>query len=179
MNSKIEIWKPVKNYPDYQVSNFGNVMGKNDQLLKAGKDKDGYLLVVLCQNKLNKSMRVHRLVAETFDLPKRADQYSVDHIDGCKSNNNINNLRWANRSEQQFNQDIYKNNTTGYKGVYFTKGLKKPYRSMISVHGKSQFLGYFQTPEQASQAREKFAQEHHGQFYRPIINNYGTININN
>lgn len=173
-----ETWKPIKNYPEYQVSDFGNVKSKMNQLMKPRKDKDGYLLIDLYKNGIMKNMRIHRLVAETFELPKRKDQKTVDHIDGDRSNNNLSNLRYANQSEQAFNRYTWKNNTSGFKGVDFDQHTNK-YRSRIQIDGKRQSLGYFQTAQQASDAYQAKAMELHGDFYRPIINNNCNVTINN
>lgn len=170
-----EIWKPIENFPNYQVSNFGNVINKNGEMMKQEKTNAGYFRVTLCKKNKHKHFNVHILVAKTFNLPRNPDQTTVDHIDTNIENNHLDNLRWATRSQQQFNRNIQKNNTTGYKGVYFERGR---YRVRVWYNGKNKSLGTFDTPEQASEVREKFAQEIHGEFYRPIFN-HCNITINN
>ena len=178
MNSQNEIWNQVKGSPDYQVSSFGNIKNKNNQLIPL-KDYNGYCRVYLCQNGITKYYYVHRLVAESFELPKRKDQNTVDHIDGNPRNNHVSNLRWANQAEQEHNKGIRSNNTTGFQGVYFCKNRKKnPYQASIHIDSKKYHLGCFPTAEQASKAYQAKAKEIHGQFYRQIINNYGTMTIN-
>lgn len=64
-----EIWKDIIGYEGlYQVSNYGRVKSligryKNVSILKPGLSKSGYLLVVLCKNKIRKNFLVHQLVA--------------------------------------------------------------------------------------------------------------------
>ena len=106
--NKLEVWKDVENYPNYQISNFGNVKSKErytkarkgqiihrkERLLKQLTDSKGYLYVRLYNDKGFKNIKVHRLVANNFlENPNNLPQ--VNHIDGCKQNNNIFNLEFC------------------------------------------------------------------------------------
>lgn len=104
-----EIWKDVDGYAGlYQVSNLGQVksLGKYDRLgryraekIKATVDNgSGYCVVNLKHNGKQKQMTVHRLVAQAF-IPNPDDKPEINHIDGCKGNNCVDNLEWASRSE--------------------------------------------------------------------------------
>lgn len=93
-----EIWRDVLGYEGiYQVSTLGNV--RNIDWRKTGVprlkaqiiDKDGYHIVCLCKNKVQKNVRVHRLVAQAF-LPTFSDRLQVNHKDENKSNNAVTNL---------------------------------------------------------------------------------------
>lgn len=94
-----EIWKPIRNYEDlYKISNLGNVKSlRTNKILKFG-EVQGYLNVSLCKNGKSVSKRVHRLVAEAF-LSKKKNQNIVNHIDGNKQNNNVNNLEWCTQKD--------------------------------------------------------------------------------
>lgn len=87
----------------------------------------------------------------------------IDHINENKSDNRICNLRQANRSQNMFNRGRNKNNTSGFKGVYFCKGTGK-WRSQISIYGKSIKIGRFDTKEDASNAYFEKAKELRGEF---------------
>ena len=88
-----ELWKPIKDFDNYEVSSFGKVRNiKTHRILKSAT-KGGYILVGLCQNGKGKSIGVHRLVAESFiENPENKPQ--VNHIDKNRSNNNVDNLEW-------------------------------------------------------------------------------------
>ena len=93
----MEIWKNIDGYDNYQVSNLGNVKSLNyrrtgkEEILKAGKTKDGYLFVILYKNGERKTYRVNRLVWETFN-GKIPEGYQVNHISEDKTQNNLENL---------------------------------------------------------------------------------------
>lgn len=95
-----EIWKDIKSYKGkYQVSNLGNVYSfKTNRILKPAVNRHGYKLVGLCKNGKLKSCKPHRLVAESF-LPNKDKTLQVNHIDGVKTNNRLDNLEWVTRSE--------------------------------------------------------------------------------
>lgn len=92
-----EVWKPIKDYEKYyEVSNLGNVksLHKNKQkILKPCKSGE-YLRVVLQKNGTSKTNSIHKLVIQHFNETSTPDQ-CINHIDGNKVNNNINNLEWC------------------------------------------------------------------------------------
>ena len=59
---------------------------------------NGYLIVNLCKNNKSKNYLLHRLVAETF-IPNPENKPDINHIDGNKKNNCVNNLEWCTKSE--------------------------------------------------------------------------------
>lgn len=95
-----EIWKDVVGYEGfYEVSNLGNVRRKGKaNNLKGRIHRDGYMLLVLCVNCKGKSFQVHRLVASAF-IVNRKNREQVNHKNGIKSDNRLENLEWATRSE--------------------------------------------------------------------------------
>lgn len=100
-----EIWKDIKGYEGkYQVSNLGNVKSLErfdkynryvkEKILIPRKHTGGYLRVGLSR----KDFYIHRLVAEAF-IPNLKNKKYINHIDGDKTNNNINNLEWCTANE--------------------------------------------------------------------------------
>jgi hypothetical protein len=92
--------KEIKKYPNYFVTKEGLVFSsKTNKFLKFSYDQQGYQRVNLyVGNYKTKTIKVHRLVAETF-IDNIENKKDVNHIDGIKSNNNISNLEWCTRSE--------------------------------------------------------------------------------
>ena len=103
-----EIWKDIPNYETlYQVSTLGRVKSlgnrsnhKKEKIMKQRLTHKGYLRLSLCKNGIQKQKMVHRLIAETF-IPNPNNYEQVNHKDGNKQNNNINNLEWCNNSYNQ------------------------------------------------------------------------------
>lgn len=87
----------------------------------------------------------------------------VDHIDGDRLNNSWNNLRLANKSENMANRVPPKNNTSGFKGVSYSRSRRK-YEVHIMKNRRRQFLGRFTTLSEAAAAYEVAALELHQQF---------------
>ena len=115
----IEEWRDINGYEGwYQVSNLGRIKsldrtvwfkngkGKRDYKGKILKLKyhNGYAMVNLNKNKNLSVLYVHRLVAETF-ISNPNNLPVVNHIDGVKSNNNINNLEWCTYSENNIHAE--------------------------------------------------------------------------
>lgn len=105
-----EIWKPIKNYEElYEVSNMGRVRSlprktTKGKILKPHiQGKNGYSYVSLCKCNIRCTKRVHVLVLNTFMPLNKKDgfdkNYVIDHKDGNKQNNRLQNLEWVTQKE--------------------------------------------------------------------------------
>lgn len=102
--------KPIKHFEAYLISSedgtiYSNAKGKTMFKLKTFTKPDGYLAVSLWDSskrgsKKRKTFLVHRLVAETF-IPNIENKPTVNHKDGIKTNNAVDNLEWATWGEQE------------------------------------------------------------------------------
>ena len=115
-----EEFKDIEGYEGlYQISNYGRVkslerfyyLGNNkiktkEKILKISKNSHGYSHIQLSK-KTPKTMCTHTLVANHFIINVE-NKPTINHIDGNKQNNRVDNLEWATHSEQEFH--AYKNN---------------------------------------------------------------------
>lgn len=103
------------------------------------------------------SVNLHR---EIMNAPKGVQ---VDHINGDGLDNRRSNLRLATNTENSCNQSKQSNNTSGFKGVYWHKVVKK-WQVCIRKNYHLIYIGYYNTPEEAALAYDKAALEHFGEF---------------
>lgn len=91
--------KNIENFEDYTIDSYGNVYSKRkNKYLKQAINRDGYCKVTLQKNKFTKMYSVHRLVAQTF-IPNPNNLPQVNHINGIKTDNRIENLEWVTAKE--------------------------------------------------------------------------------
>jgi hypothetical protein len=90
----------------------------------------------------------------------------VDHRDGNKLDNRIENLRLATEEQNNKNRKKGINNKTGFKGVYETRSETLPYCARINVNGIDKYLGAFKTKEEAALAYAEASKKYHGEFRR-------------
>ena len=159
MEQQVEIFKTVPGLEDYQVSNHGRVIsnkGPNPKFLKPQKDAIGYYHVRLfpqdhslgsyegSRGKKPKLFKVHRLVAETFlDRLDTGEILEVNHKNGDKFDNHVDNLEWVTRSYNMLHswklglrQDAaFKAAPKRHKHLYavFPDGTTKYYRSRVQA----------------------------------------------
>jgi len=85
----------IKDFPNYSISNDGEIMNnKTGRVLAGGYDQDGYRQVILCDKGRRRNCKIHREVALTF-IPNPNNHPIINHKDGVKSNNKIDNLEWC------------------------------------------------------------------------------------
>jgi hypothetical protein len=89
----------------------------------------------------------------------------IDHINGVRNDNRISNLRPADFTGNSRNRGIQRNNTTGFKGVHFSKADGK-FKSAIKVGGQRLHLGFFDTAEAASSAYAAASKRYHREYSR-------------
>jgi hypothetical protein len=90
-------------------------------------------------------------------------EFTIDHKDNYPPNNSWENLRPATNQQNQFNRGKLANNTSGYKGVSFHRQSGKWF-AMIRANGRQNFLGAFDTAEEAGEVYRRAAIELHGEF---------------
>ncbi len=109
-----EVWKDVKGYEGlYQVSSEGRIKSlsrivvnkrvtrkSKEKILKPGLGKAGYFIIILSKDLISKTLSVHRLEAITF-ISNPDNLPEVNHKDGNKQNNDLLNLEWSSKSNNQ------------------------------------------------------------------------------
>lgn len=103
MANENEIWKPLVGYEtEYLISSYGRLKsikhGKSIMLKPHINTRNGYVYYLVSKNGKSKNSRAHRLVALTF-IPTSNTKLQVNHKDGNKTNNRVDNLEWCTQSE--------------------------------------------------------------------------------
>jgi hypothetical protein len=126
INKEVECWFPILNYEGfYEISNLGrvkslkrNVKTKDnkikhlkEKILIPKKDESGYVHVILSKNNIKDIRNVHRLVCENYFKDKNFNKSNVNHKNGIKDDNRLENLEFVTSSENH----KHKFNVLGYK----------------------------------------------------------------
>lgn len=106
----------------------------------------------------NKIGRLHRFILNIID-----ESVVVDHINHNGLDNRKCNLRVCTNAQNICNCHVPKNNTSGVKGVYYSKEKKK-WTVQVSINHKTKYIGRYEKFEDAVEARKKAAKEYYGEF---------------
>ena len=95
-----EIWKTITDFENYEVSNLGNIKSLYKNIILKPQFGTYYLHVSLYKNKKCYNKDIHVIVAKMF-IPNLGNLPEVNHIDGKKHNNNVINLEWCTKSDNE------------------------------------------------------------------------------
>ena len=152
----MEIWKKLNDYPDYEISNLGNVKSlkrKNLIILKPSVDGIGYKQVVLSAYNKIKTIKVHQLVAIAF-LNHKIDGHKivVNHKNFIKTDNRLVNLELVTQRVNCNKKHL--KSSSKYTGVSYDK-VNKKWVSRIRINNIVYHLGVFKNELEASEKYEE------------------------
>jgi hypothetical protein len=160
-----EQWASIDGYKNYQVSWWGRVRNATTaRILKGSLSSNGYLTVGLSKNRKPKTHYIHQLVAREW-VSNPEEKRCIDHIDGSRSNNHWENLRYATHSENNRNTKKRSDCSSVYKGVSIHAQSGK-WQAFIVCNGKNKGLGLFANQREAAEAYNAAAVEFYKEFAR-------------
>lgn len=144
-----ELWHNILGFPGYWVNRKGEILGRKGKKLKSGKSTKGYPQIFLKTKQVKKGFSIHRLVAKYFiynDNPEIKNQ--VNHIDGNKENNSVENLEWCSNKENhehkmRNNLNVALKGSEHHNSVLTEKDVidifksKEPYNKLIKKYNIS------------------------------------------
>lgn len=171
-------WYIIPKYPKYEINHNGDIRNrKTNRILKGSLTPDGYKINML-RGEDNQShfIKVHRLVAEMF-LPNPNNYTIVNHIDGNRSNCNVNNLEWA-TSKQNATVGNVKENMASSRNILINEysGDGSYIRTWVSVLAVAT---YYQTVPSNIQRSLTNGSMSCGHFFRRWNGNNDPINVEN
>jgi hypothetical protein len=128
----------------------GNLYRIKSGKIAGTKKGNGYIMITFNYVK----MLVHRVIWEMHNGPI-PEGYEIDHMNGIRSDNRIENLRLVTRSINNKNKRMQSNNTSGFTGVVFVKQRGK-WNARVKENGIQKNIGSFSTAIEANEAREKY-----------------------
>ncbi len=152
----MEVWKTIKGFENYEVSNLGRVKSlkyNKERILKFSILSNGYKVVDLYNNNIRKTKKIHQLVAIAFlNHNPCGMELVVNHKDFDKLNNNVNNLEIVTNRENTNKKHI--KSSSKYVGVFWESNAKK-WRSRICLKDGRKHLGLFKNEYDAHLAYQK------------------------
>lgn len=133
------MWKTINDRPNYEINELGQVRNKKtNRILKQSIRKDGYCQVMM--GRKTQPLYIHRMVAIAF-IPNPLELPQVDHINGDKKDNRVENLRWATATSNYFgsgyqNRIINKWKPVLAKNVYTGEVINFKSRTAVASYFK-------------------------------------------
>lgn len=111
-----EIWKTIEEYPNYEVSNYGNIRHKRIKQNRKPQDNGkGYLYVAVRDGNKQKHLYVHQTVAKAF-IPNPNNLPQASHLDENRQNNRADNLAWA-TAKENCNMPLHRKRQIYFRGT--------------------------------------------------------------
>jgi hypothetical protein len=112
-------WVKIEDY-EYSISRNGEVRNdKTERILKYCLNSEGYCCVGLHKNNKEKKYLIHRLIAKAF-IENPNNYLCIDHKNGNKKDNSIENLRWCDRSQNNRNRKKWEGTSSSFIGCMFS-----------------------------------------------------------
>lgn len=172
----IEKWKQIPNLP-YEISSLGKIRNLQGKVLKTYIQNSGYEQIKINYQGLHIHKSIHRLVAETF-IPNPLNKEYVNHIDGNKLNNTVDNLEWCTNSEnilhaRKTGLNPYNKPTLGlklkprsnnakqsqYLGVHWDKSRQR-WRAVVVLDKVKYLQKRYDSEYEAALARDECIKQH-------------------
>ena len=150
----------VPDFPNHDIYTDGRVFNRKTKTeLKPCILKSGYICVNLRHNGKQKTYTIHRLLGQCFMVYNcDFNDITIDHIDRNKLNNELSNLRLADRYLQNQNQKLRKTNKLGERNICKINYHWRPFKFTIERHGLID-LQYFSTLEEAIRYRNQYYED--------------------
>ena len=172
----IEKWKQIPNLP-YEISSLGKIRNLQGKVLKTYIQNSGYEQIKINYQGLHIHKSIHRLVAEAF-IPNPLNKEYVNHIDGNKLNNSVDNLEWCTNSEnilhaRKTGLNPYNKPTLGlklkprsnnakqyqYLGVHWDKSRQR-WRAVVVLDKVKYLQKRYDSEYEAALARDECIKQH-------------------
>ena len=172
----IEEWKQIPNLP-YEISSLGKIRNLQGKVLKTYIQNSGYEQIKINYQGLHIHKSIHRLVAEAF-IPNPLNKEYVNHIDGNKLNNTVDNLEWCTNSEnilhaRKTGLNPYNKPTLGlklkprgnsakqsqYLGVHWDKSRQR-WRAVVVLDKVKYLQKRYNSEYEAALARDECIKQH-------------------
>jgi len=151
-------WVKIEGYDNYSVNINGEVRNdKTEKLLKYSLHNGGYYFVGLSKNNKVTNYLIHRLIGIYF-IENPNNYLEIDHKNGNKTDNSIDNLRWCDRSQNGRNVKKREGTSSRFIGVCFFKQTNK-WMSSCRLNGKRKHIGMYKTEIEAAEAYNNFIRE--------------------
>lgn len=146
----------IPGYENYVIQTDGTVMNKKTgRALRYFVNERGYRIVCLWKDGIQQKMRVHRLLAHAY-IPNPEGKPMVDHIDRCRQNNDLTNLRWVDACENRHNGSWRDNPMHNIE----YRASRSRYYVTITRRGKRSYVGNYKTLDEAKAARDEWYSMH-------------------
>lgn len=120
----MELWKKINGFENYSISSEGRIRNDKRNSLKSQRvNSNGYSITSIYNEGEASTFRVHRLVAEAF-IDNPYNKPEINHLDGNKLNNNVDNLEWCTKSENMIH--AYDTGLESHHATYGMLGKSNP-----------------------------------------------------